>query len=343
MNKEKLLLELKLDMIALINDMDWQTIEASTEKLERYFELLKMIPKLPDVENKEIAKQVEEPEEIPHVEYHKEREGISEGKVRLKLGGADLGDTRIFIPEKIVRRLNVEEGDWVRAKAAETRVINGNRKLLYDFEILEKSFGDSESLRRDIRFAQVRYDLGLSDYYILSSEAENTPIKIILNEAKLGNLSIEEGDFIDYAYWVEDILNGRVTWKHKIEENIACSRREEGLPSFDLEDRFLEGVEIRMLGEPHKKGEYTRELEEQGGLVSWYNFEDLAEAMEEDHSDSTIYVLFVDSIRPQEYQELLNRKNQYNFPILFAKEMDTTSLMYWLSEELQLREYEWLN
>lgn len=138
------------------------------------------------------------------------------GQFERELIGGRIGSAKIFVPESIVRRLSIEEGDWVRAKGNKTILLkNGSMRTLYDYVPLEKAEKIPETDRVQIEFQRVEYDDMDEVYYLQPTEDDFQGERVVISEKDRRNLYIEEDDLVDYAYFKSDPFEGRLIWKHK--------------------------------------------------------------------------------------------------------------------------------
>lgn len=349
MNKENLLQEMKAEMIKIVKRINYNNFYESQEDLGKYFNVMGLIGELPSSDEEYLEDDFEEDElEVDNQylenleEVNDELNGKYEGKAKLKLGGADLGSFKIFIPEKLVRLLDIEEGDWVRAIEMENRMVNGHAKPIYDYRIIKKSDSNEESNREVIKFSTVEYDAVLKEHYILSSEIDNAPTKILLNEQRLGNLTVNQGDIVDYAYWKEDILSGRIIWKHNMNFELAKSKMNLlDQSQVELPEDFLQESTIGFIGQAEKENEYISCVESYGGQVR------LLEALSNFYSIETkleevdLAIAFVDNLSASELKKVYDAAENIQVAMVYAKEMDCSSLMHWIRDELELHDYEW--
>lgn len=346
MNKENLLREMKLEMIKIVENIEYNNFYDSQLNLEKYFNVLNLIWELPISEEGEFQEEIfQEEEDYPEVleEFQDEVNGRYEGKAHLKLGGADLGSFRIFIPEKLVRILDIEEGDWVRATEIDNRIINGHPKPIYDYRLIRKGGQEEESLREIVRFSTVEYDNTLKEYFILSSEVDKAPTKIILNDQRLGNLTVTQGDIVDYAYWKEDILNGRVIWKHNMTFDLAKTRSDlDGPEDLELSEDFLGGNKIAFIGKTDMEEEYTSCIESYGGQVICLEADENYYTVESFLEEVDLAIAFVDTLSASELKKVHDAAENIKVAMVYAKEMDCKSLMHWIRDEMEVYEYEWI-
>lgn len=149
-------------------------------------------------------------------EVYLPKENLFIGQVSLRISGGTVGSFELYIPESVIRRLDLQEGDWVKATQKYGYNHSQNRQK-YFFELIEPADDDYPSIRQTLQFAKVERDPSVNRLFIKSTFDQELPVTILLDERRLGNLHLVEGDIIDYAYSNNDYFNGRVIWKYDTE------------------------------------------------------------------------------------------------------------------------------
>lgn len=138
------------------------------------------------------------------------------GVFHRNLRGGTIGAEEIYVPESVVRSLGLESLDWVKAVLISSSYGKGR----YEYICMEKhQAGCADKLEKDIRnvieYGIVQYEETLKSYYISAkTEMSELPHKIILVNGDVIRFKIEKGDIIEYAYWNDDIMHGKIVWKH---------------------------------------------------------------------------------------------------------------------------------
>lgn len=196
----------KRELLEVNHHLDYDHLEEDVKELDNYFKIL--------LESRELDLEEvfeEEEEQVGLQEIYDPLNNLFIGRAKLLLGGGKVGSFEIFIPESFIRQIGIEEGDWIKVSAQSRYFSQGIEKFIYDYEILEKD-PIPETNRKVLRKREVYWDHYLREYYIEGEDEQGLSLKILLNEKKLHNIEIEEGDFVDYAYYDDEILEGKVIW-----------------------------------------------------------------------------------------------------------------------------------
>ncbi|MCQ9209204.1 DUF2325 domain-containing protein [Granulicatella seriolae] len=149
-------------------------------------------------------------------------EGYFQQKIR---GGVINKQQELFVPEKAIRDLGIEEGDFVRAtyvsKSPYYDIENKKKsnRVHYDFVILQKNTTKREKVREIHTFLTVKKHEDLNRLYIEFPDKESEiEIRALISDGDRATFRLEEGDIIDYAHQIDNSMIGNVIWKYKIEE-----------------------------------------------------------------------------------------------------------------------------
>lgn len=133
---------------------------------------------------------------------------IVRGKFTQKLKGGIVG-VSTYVPESIVRELNIWDSDWIQARA------QGSAKpYRYHFEVLKKASENVET-RKLVEKTRVYKRSDVSRLLIrVDDKSFELPNEVILSQQDISAFQLIEGSIIDFAYHKGDLNNGRVVWKH---------------------------------------------------------------------------------------------------------------------------------
>ena len=315
MNKDYMVNDIKNEMKACIDNMTEFNMFERRPRLEKWLDLLEL---LYDVE-------VETEESIMEPESDLEGNENYVGRVHLKLGGGTLGEERVFIPEKVLRLQNISEGDEVRATVVKRVYNNNHLKNIYSYELLEKATETVESERRVISYARVLSDGDYRSLYI-EGEGDDGTLRIDLEDGTLGNLNVDEGDIVDYAYWQRDPSAGRVIWIHNIDgENVLTPFDNVGEDVEEHPERFLENIQLTVFGKGESVSDHVKAMTESGGDV--VHIEEASEDDIESRMDGADLVLvYLNSVRPAEVKRIRDGVRRRNAEVLFIQDDDINNI-----------------
>jgi len=225
----------KKELTVLISEMTLESLCVTLNKIQIHIDLLRCLDsaeyRASDMEHITESK-ASSSEELAGGLQEEEvklsfREGWSEdgkfymGIFNRQLQGGLIGTGKgIYVPESVVRKLDLEHLDWVKAIAVYTD--RSHKKDRYEYILVAKHGAyDAKSIaeiskRKIIKYGIVNFEDIIKKYYI-SDKDENTGLlhKITLPDSDIKRFHIEKGDIIEYAYWCDDLLNGRVVWKYQ--------------------------------------------------------------------------------------------------------------------------------
>lgn len=135
------------------------------------------------------------------------------GQFKRLLKGGNVGTNQhIYVPEKVIRELELKENDWVQANF----ISRSNRKNKYEFMLLARTQEPlpSDYTRRESTCLPVFKHPDLARFYIKFGNKNEQTTQVLLSTIDVANFKIDETSIIDYAYPQGQRSNGRVTWKH---------------------------------------------------------------------------------------------------------------------------------
>ncbi len=295
--------ESKREMMIWLERLNFKNIEDTKEIIMEYFNILHSVSKLPeppckpldgepstiennDSQNKEVVEEISEV--IPEV-IEEQAGYIFERKLR----GGYLQEINAFIPEGIVRNLNIKHGDLVGAKRMIDDTSEGNPK--YYYTLLEKKDGADAPDRGEMNYCIIERESGALVVKSNSLTGEKILYKgtsycLFLNDQEIRQFNLEEGDIVDVAYKVSNPSQHKVTWKHEHSES------NEEIKSFDKRkrptdpkkektdsptiDQTLKGMNVMIVGNESARSAYQEQIEKRGGTLLWGHTKEAMERLE---------------------------------------------------------------
>ncbi|MED3275338.1 hypothetical protein P4372_28260, partial [Bacillus thuringiensis] len=273
MDKQNILSELKKGMEAVICEIELQeqSIVKTEEVLQSYLHVMKDILRLPDVTTVQTPhreKEFTEPETNPlHTNSLAKTEPFEKREsyvFQRKLKGGELQGIGCFVPERIVRALELEHGDFVYV-TENASVSDGRYK--HRFEVAERRHMPPNEERGCCSYAIVEYDEERQQFFVEKDMQQN---RIYVNGAPYrfwippkDAASVVQGDIIDLAYYKSSPDIVRVAWTY---------------PSSFVND-FSKPARMKRKQEKNQK-EYVQTLE--GKTILMVGFEPGRAAIEEE-------------------------------------------------------------
>jgi len=320
MHKKQIFEIEKKELNAMINEMSIENLHEMLGNIQIHIDLLKCLDK---AEYKVIDKDDEVlPDDMPEVKTIYKEEWAPDrtyfiGKFSRNLRGGTIGEEKnIYVPENVVRSLGIEYLDWVKAIV----VSRWHGKDKYEYILLEKHKAyDTKSIiemnrRKIIDYSIVKYEEIVKRFYI-NGRLEGTGLfhKILLLDCDVKKYKIEKGDIIEYAYWNDEILNGRIAWKYQQEideplEKVIISRSDT-IKSISKKSKtrsiakraikpIFEGYKICMVGGGHKslqKG-IKEEVERRHGIFTFCSGDEPKDTLESKIKRADCVIVFTESI-----------------------------------------------
>lgn len=280
MDKQNILSELKKGMEAAICEIELQeqSIVKTEEVLQRYLHVIKDILRLPDVTivqttNRETESA--EPETNPlHVHSLARTESFEKRKsyvFQRKLKGGELQGTTYFVPERIVRALELEHGDFVYVTE------NADGQYKHRFEVAERRYMPANEERGCCSYAIVEYDETRQQFFVEKDMQQN---RISVNGAPhrfwippKDASSIVIGDIIDLAYYKSSPNIFRVVWTYPSSFTNDFSKPARAKRKQEKNQKeyaqTLEGKTILMVGFEPGRAAIEEEITVRGGNFQW--------------------------------------------------------------------------
>lgn len=322
MDKYQILEDVKAKLFSVFSSLDYENLKDSEVTINKYFTLLNALNDLELDNTEEFNIETDELKEIYDL-----KNNVFLGQIHLNLSGANIGSFKIFIPEKLLRKLNIDEGDWVKATSVRT---GWDLKPVYEYELIEKV--NAPSNRNVIENATVEYDNLLNQYYILDTSEDKLPIKILLDQHKIGNFHLQVDDVIDYAYWNDDVLNGKVIWLHPLNSDIEMAHL--SIPTSDT----LNGYTIGVIGHEPNTDNLKSALMSNGADVITLSGSESIDTLAGAIIKANIIVIFIDSVGHDGMFKIRNVSKDFDIPILYTKSVDSETLIKMIYDELNIKE-----
>lgn len=318
MNAKRWTEEIKKEIVKLANSMNEDSMEQDTGTLRQYVNILDALQKLPANEAQVAASTDGEMQEMKDDVNH-----VYIGRFRRELSGGTIGSFRIFVPESVVRNLRMEEGDWIRAKAVKSVVLkNGNMRTMYDYTLAQKTDETVQSSRSVRPFCRVSYDPYEDRLYIETEDLE----RIMIADNDVRHLDLGEGDLVDYAFDPDEPFAGRVVWKYKLPV-VPADPEETGEIDIDKARLFFPERSFVVVGELQDALRIQDEIEEHGGLVSFFTGDERFDIMERIGTSADTVIVILDSVTPHGLSKINDIGEKYRLPMLYTRDTKTEALL----------------
>lgn len=296
MSKESILTEIKNELMAKIQTMNFNNYQEKQREINHFFELIKLLDELP-FENVIYQEQKIIPLPLNHEDFSHSKpnldltqgnsnreDGSFVGNVyrfERKLRGGfvpDLNDG-YMIPEKMVRDMEVEDGDLIRVTSE--REYMGQK--FYYFELAERGSGPNPN-RVEHRYCPVEKEAGY--FVVKESQGKNikldeTPFTFLLKDSDVQHFNIEEGDIIDIAYYKNNPAGTvKIIFKYETEEELLPTIEQKRLNSstknekiknteetdckYPINLELLQGKRVLIVGGENRHADYENAFQRLG-------------------------------------------------------------------------------
>lgn len=274
--KEDVLTSIKDEMIQAVERISEDTILETEKSMIRYFTMLHHIKEL-NMQYKTVDKEEKEGKEemAPPTESHK-YDFYRVPFVR-NLRGGYLKDTTAFVPESIVRQLDIDHGDLINATLKQKR--DEYSPDIYEYELAEKRNVDLPD-RIEFKQAIVDYDENLSRYFVEKDvfnhflKYDTYMVRLSLSDYDVNNYNLKKGDIVDVAYYASDVDTTRVIWLYHTEEDKPSTPKPSGYyKQKDKESKSYDPIfkdkHVIVVGFEPRKADMKEEVERRGGTFQW--------------------------------------------------------------------------
>lgn len=221
-----------------------------------------------------------------------------------RIRGGFLPEISGFVPEGVVRKLGLENGDLVFANKLDNTTADFNHFI---YELAEKGKREDDSTRTQLNYCPVKKEAGRlvveksseTGDYIRYNEGLYT---VIIDEKDVTHFELSEGDLIDIAYPTDNIQIAKVLWKHSIEKeqltaevNTVKNKKGSSKKKSVNVEKTLSNKSILVVGNEPKTSDYKASIEERGGIFLWGDAKDSIHHLETKVKKSDV-VLFLLSV-----------------------------------------------
>lgn len=218
MDKSLILRMVKSDVIKMIENLSADSLAQDIPQIENHLAFLKSLSLLdcPSLNNDQ-EKQVSQKSDLS-AEGGMEQDNSYPLERKLKGGYIEKLDA--YVPERIIRELELTHGDMVRVTPKDTRNVK-TKRVYYHFELIEKGDGQNPN-RGEMLYCIIEKsgDLWVCNKTLSgeSIQLDDLPFTIRIKDSEVQEFNLSEGDIVDIAYYLNNPVASKVIWKHQIED-----------------------------------------------------------------------------------------------------------------------------
>ncbi|MBC2258794.1 DUF2325 domain-containing protein [Listeria booriae] len=356
LNKDKLITLVKDELQSSIENLSRDNLLETLKGVRSQLDILEAIAsatflELPNIHQEKELEVLSQEAEILNglTEYE---ESISEDGLQIRgyftqfmRGGCILhkeNPNNVFVPEKIIRDLDLKPGDFVQAIAVTEKGshINNPRKIKYQFEKLKASNEVTENIRSVESFAIIHEHPDLQGLYVtISPKNDNLSYEARVTDADISKLGLCKGDVIDYSYSPENPSFGKVIWKYKVGSFVkkiafepkkkVTKQQKNGDPNDYVITNELGNLHIVTVGgdnlKLHKTAKY--EIEKRGGILEYFSGNEPKETIISCLNNADLVVIYTESISHSAMKLVKEHCKKYDIKYLCTKNIGGSILV----------------
>ncbi|PGT89879.1 DUF2325 domain-containing protein [Bacillus thuringiensis] len=198
-------------------------------------------------------------------------------KFNRKIYGGDVDGKDCFIPENIVRKLDLEHGDYIYVEENGV-TLEGKAKHMYSVA------KHGERIPREgnevVKMVVLKYDSLLERYFVDEDMNGNllklgeVPYPFYISRQEVQKKGVKTGDVVDIAYVKHIPTMVVIQWKHYSDEPeytveaVKCASKKVKKEKKEY-PQTLEGKRVVAVGLEPRKGEMEEEVVKRGGEFQW--------------------------------------------------------------------------
>ena len=319
-----------------LKNLNWDNVKIIYEEIRKHYNFLLRLKKIQEynpnfslIDSQLSGSYLEE--------VYDTNENVFIGQVKYLLSGAEMGFFKLFIPESILREEGIEEGDWVKANVKDRKHIQGIPKVRYYFERIDSGIIKNPSNRQMEEYLVVLRDEH-GDFYI-EFEKEGEPFKIYINDDNSGNFSLEEGDLVDYAYFSNDYLEGRIIWRHfidmgKMKKPKKSSYYKRGDRAHKKVSNEWKNKKIAIIGFESNKNSFEEEVLSRGGIFRYFTGDERLESLSSQLIETDLIIVFIDSISHDGMFKIRAVAKNLEIPVEYSHHIGRSSFVRLVEDNL---------
>lgn len=247
MRKDSILNGIKEELLAKVESITNENYSTKLDEITALVNSMKLLYPIPfeNVELDDVNTEAPKTEKVLSLDTNSKIGNVYLFERKLRGGYIPDLDGGYFIPEKMVRDMEVENGDMVKIIAEHPTV----DQTYYTFEIVEKS-GEKHPNRVEHRFCTVEREGGL--FYVTKSLGKpirfnEIPVTFLLKDQDVRLFNLQEGDIVDIAYYKNNPTDTlKVIYKYETDDTdeptIEQRKREFNSSQENKEDESGEDV-----------------------------------------------------------------------------------------------------
>lgn len=340
MNKANILQEIRKELLTLIGTLNTYNVEEVCEEAKKYFRILETVHQLKNSDSNHPVGELQIRNNIPAFRENVAPKQVlpeecAEGALIRKIQGGEIENTKIYVPEKIIREIGAVEGDILSAKLVDVRRTPSGPRNIYQYDLVRRGEKPANSDRRMASFVKVEGEEFGRDLFVTITAEDGSRKRITLLESMQAGLNLDIGDIVDFAYLKDEPEKGKVVWKHpndlvitetpKVEEGFA--EDEDNLPIFNH-------AKIAIVGNARMHHDYGIAIRESRGEALFFVGDESEDRMANELQEASIILVFPESVGFRGLNVVRSTAEEVKIPLYYVRHMDVKPLLQVIREHL---------
>lgn len=248
----------------------------------------------------------------------------------------------VFVPEKIIRLLELNDGDFIQATEKEEG--NPPLKSLYDYTVINRTTAQNK-VRCVDRLIPVKLHTDLNRLFVeISPQDSELTFDAMLNDNDIDRFDIKQGDIIDYAYKPAQYEHGKVVWKYDssiTQANTRATTRRKLTKATKKEihvDSSLEGIQIVTVGGmSYKLAQSAKiELEKRQARVTNMAGTEPVDSITSEIKQSDIVIVYTESVSHDAMYTTKKICKKYPVKCIYTENIGATGIVRKVQEHFKV-------
>ncbi|WP_048601924.1 DUF2325 domain-containing protein [Rubeoparvulum massiliense] len=351
MDYQQVLEMMKEKMKSEIEHLELQQLTQQIETFQYNLQFLSALKDLYQVEERTDSAQIE-PAYLNEVNIEEEVDSFNDEqmanvyRLERKLRGGFIPQLNQFIPEGLIRSLDLEHGDWIRVTE------NQYSQDKYQIQLEKRGDGDLAPNRKQINYCMIERDGTLlvvrrtllhGGEYIKHGEV---PYTFVIKDEDRNFFSLTDGAIVDIAYYDQNPNTCKVIWVHQLESEASPAsnsgsgkNRERGSAlqgEGSSREPIYQGKTILVIGCEPRKAQYREQIELRSGSFLWAEGTEGAERLTSYVNKADAVVILLPFIRHQASYDAVRICKALQVPFSTVSSLGIQSVLLGIDQALNL-------
>lgn len=265
-----------------------------------------------------------------------------------KLRGGYIREIDGYVPEGVVRNLEIQHGDYLYAIEVEPGY---HQKKRFEYSIAEKGLGIEPSDRIQYNYCPVEVESGrlVVKKSLDSGEdirLDEVAYTVILNDDDIHSLNIKENDIVDIAFPLGKPETNRILWRHNTENldtwvpplksgHYKKTKQQGTTEMINKCNLDFDSKTILVVGLEARKSVFEKEIDARGGTMIWASGNEELSRLEAMVKKSDLAVIIISHVSHRGSIETVRYCKNHGIPFTPVKSRGVESLITAINESIQ--------